>query len=67
MRSRQSRNTMPNYPTKVDILYLHTVDVKLVFVRKAADEFGYAALSAVPFINEWRDDGNAAAGHGSWR
>ena len=57
---------MPNHPSEIDIFYPHAVDVKLVFVGKAADELGYSALGAVSFINGWRNDGYAAAGHGSW-
>jgi hypothetical protein len=54
---------MPNHTREIDILYPRAVDMKFVLVREAADELGYAALRAMSFINEGRNDCDATAGH----
>ena len=67
VRTAQCRNAMPDDSAQVDVLYARAVEVKLVIVGKAGDEFGHAALCAMALVDEGRNDCDAPAGHGARR
>jgi hypothetical protein len=56
---------MPDHAPQVDVLYARAVEVKLIIVGKAGDEFGHAALCAVALVDEGRNDRDTPAGHGA--
>jgi hypothetical protein len=52
---------MPHHALDVDVLNPHTIDVELVFVGEARNQFGVAALGAMSFIDKRLDNGDAPA------
>src|SRR5690242_10687201 len=67
VRPRDAGDAMPNHGREVDIVNTHAVDVKFVVVCEAGDKLRHAALGAVSFIYEGRNDGDAQARHGGRR
>jgi hypothetical protein len=67
VRTAQFRDAMPHDSAQVDVLYARAVEVKLIIVGKAGDEFSYTALCAVALIDEGRNHCDTPAGHDTRR